>query len=166
MFKSKSGFSILNKLWLFAVKNKKTSDDDLINEIMEVEKFNFYYNTNATSIRQKENFEGWIRRYELDFKIISKMKINFDIDTLKIKIISISIPFLFLFFMYLCIYVFMYLCFISAMPVALKPAGLIKINDDDGWFWINKNEAMEYGFLNKRKDLWVVTPEMGHVLND
>jgi hypothetical protein len=152
--KSQSGFSILNRLWIFAIKNKETSKDDLINEIMEVEKFNFYYNTNAVSKKQKKKFEDWIRKYELDFKIISKLKDNFDVDSLKIRKIKkplIAIPFLFLFAIFLC--------FISAIPVAIKPSGLISINDD-GWFWFNKNEAMEYSFFTKRENLWIVTPEM------
>ncbi|XHC66405.1 DUF6216 family protein [Escherichia coli] len=50
-----------------------------------MERFNFHYNTNATSKRQIVRFEEWVSKYELDFRLISKLKRYFDIDTLRVK---------------------------------------------------------------------------------
>ncbi|EHS7909566.1 hypothetical protein KWJ70_004417, partial [Salmonella enterica subsp. enterica] len=73
--KSKSGFSISNKWYMILIgykKDKKTEKKrDLIDDIIDIEKFNFHYNTNATSKRQIERFEEWVNKYELDFKLIS-----------------------------------------------------------------------------------------------
>ncbi|MGJ0626297.1 DUF6216 family protein [Xenorhabdus bovienii] len=151
--KSKSGFSIFNRLWMFVIKHRERSENNLINKIIEIEEFNFFYNTNAVSINQKEKFESWIDKYELDFKIISKLGSNLDIERLKIKKVEKFHPviiFLFLFSIFIWLLI--------SLTIALKPAGLIKINDD-GWFWFNKNEAIEYSLFAKRKNVWIVTPE-------
>ncbi|MBM3072244.1 DUF6216 family protein [Lelliottia sp. RWM.1] len=147
--KAKSGFSISNKLFIFLIGYRKKNNNDLIDEIIDIEKFNFHYNTNAISKRQINRFELWIRTYELDFRLISKLKGLLNIESLKIKkvnnlyftlvFVSIFVPFFTLF---------------PAINVALTPAFLIKL-ENTGWFWINKNQATEYVFTDKKKP-WVI----------
>lgn len=147
--KAKSGFSISNKLFIFLIGYRKKNNNDLIDEIIDIEKFNFHYNTNAVSKRQINRFELWIRTYELDFRLISKLKGLLNIESLKIKkvnnlyftlvFVSIFVPFFTLF---------------PAINVALTPAFLIKL-ENTGWFWINKNQATEYVFTDKKKP-WVI----------
>lgn len=57
----------------------------MLSDIKEVEKLNYDYNMNAISKRQKYNFESWVKKYELGFKIISKLKFCFSIEYLKMK---------------------------------------------------------------------------------
>ncbi|HHQ6578270.1 TPA: DUF6216 family protein [Serratia fonticola] len=90
--KAKSGFSIVNKFWAFWLGYKKENKHDFINEIIEVEKFNYHYNTDAVSLKQKKKFEDWIKKYELNFRIIAKLKRNLIIDTLKIKKVNKAVP--------------------------------------------------------------------------
>ncbi|HDW1085887.1 TPA: hypothetical protein RK143_002803, partial [Citrobacter koseri] len=86
--RSGSGFSIANRFFIFWIGSKDKSESELIDEIIDIEKFNFQYNTRAVSKRQKINFETWIKKYELDFRMISKLKSNFDIEKLKIAKIN------------------------------------------------------------------------------
>ena len=72
--KTGSGFFIANKFFTLWGGRKNKSSGELIDDIIEIEQFNFQYNTRAISKRQKKEFEIWIRKYELDFKIISKLK--------------------------------------------------------------------------------------------
>ncbi|MEB6381101.1 DUF6216 family protein [Leclercia adecarboxylata] len=148
-WKAKSGFSISNKLFIFLIGYSKKNNNDLIDEIIDIEKFNFHYNTNAISKRQISRFELWIRTYELDFRLISKLKNHLNIETLKIKKVN-NIYFILVF---LSIFVPFFALF-PAIDVALKPAFLIKI-ENTGWFWINKNQATEYMLTNKKKP-WVI----------
>lgn len=151
--KAKSGFSIVNKFWAFWLGYKKENKHDFINEIIEVEKFNYHYNTDAVSLKQKKKFEDWIKKYELNFRIIAKLKRNLIIDTLKIKKINKAVPTL----TFLSIFIPLFI-FFAALVVAIKPAGLININNT-GWFWFNKKEAIEYNFLGSRESSWVITPQ-------
>ncbi|MEG5334493.1 DUF6216 family protein [Enterobacter ludwigii] len=82
--KAQSGFSIANRIFVLFLRNKERNTKELIDEIIDIERFNFYYNTRATSLRQTTAFETWIRKYELDFRIISKLKNKLDIEHLKI----------------------------------------------------------------------------------
>ena len=151
--KAKSGFSIVNRFWAFWLGYKKERKHDFINDIIEIEKFNYHYNADAVSIKQKKNFEDWIRKYELNFRIIAKLKRNFIIETLKIKKINKVVPTL----TFLSIFIPLFL-FFAALIVAIKPSGLININNT-GWFWFNKEEAIEYSFLGGRESSWVITPQ-------
>ncbi|WP_353428180.1 MULTISPECIES: DUF6216 family protein [Enterobacter] len=82
--KAQSGFSIANRIFVLFIRNKERNRKELIDEIIDIEHFNFHYNTRATSLRQTTAFETWIRKYELDFRIISKLKHMLDIESLKI----------------------------------------------------------------------------------
>lgn len=148
-WKAKSGFSISNKLFIFLIGYSKKNNNDLIDDIIDIEKFNFHYNTNAVSKRQINRFELWIRTYELDFRLISKLKSHFNIENLKIKKISR---------LYFCgLFVGIFVPFFTLFPaidVALTPAFLIKL-ENTGWFWINKNQATEYVFANTKKP-WMI----------
>ncbi|EBS2696226.1 hypothetical protein DRY71_26560 [Salmonella enterica subsp. enterica serovar Newport] len=151
-YKSGSSFSIAYKFLIIFLGNTKNKDD-LINEIVDIEKFNFQFNTRAISIKQKESFELWIRKYELDFRLISKLKRNFNIDYLKIKKIKIYKPIL-LFISLLVIFILLF----EAIIIASKDAGLVSINKSE-WFWLSEKEATEYNFLYINKKDWVITPE-------
>lgn len=68
------------------------------------------------------------KKYELDFRMISKLKTNFDIENLKISKINKKIP--------AGLFIAMFIPFIIGFEtfiIAAKPAGLININDT-GWF--------------------------------
>lgn len=83
--KAKSGFSISDRFFRFWTGHNIESNNDLFSDIKQVEKFNFDYNVNAISKRKKYNFESWMRKCELDFKVISKLKFCFFIEYLKVK---------------------------------------------------------------------------------
>ncbi len=151
--KAKSGFSISDRFFRFWTGHNIESKNDLISDIIEIEKFNYDYNMNAISKRQKYNFECWVKKYELDFKVISKLKFCFSIETLKIKKVHVLIPASI--FLLLIIIAFV---FSTATTIAIKPAGLIKF-DDTGWFWLNSHEAVEYNFIKSDVNDWRITKE-------
>jgi hypothetical protein len=153
--KSKSGFSILNRLWRF-VTGINGTNDRLIDQIMEIEEFNYHYNKIATSKKQTKKFEEWIIKYQLDFKLISKIGTNFNIDNLKVSKIKkhkLITPALFL--------AGIYMLSLISLSFATKPAALMKIDNGD-WFWLNKNEAVRYDFFLNREKPWVINSETCH----
>lgn len=153
-WKAKSGFSITNKLFIFLIGYRKKNKNDLIDDIIDIEKFNFHYNTNAISKRQIARFEEWVRKYELDFRLISKLKRHFDIDTLRVK--KIKNRYFFSFF--ICIFIVLFTT-LQTFTIAIKPALLVKM-DTTGWFWINNDYAIEFSFFEKTEKSWVINKKM------
>lgn len=151
--KAKSGFSISNKFFIFCIGYRKKESDALIDYIIDVEKFNFHYNTNATSKRQIARFETWVRKYELDFRMISKLKGYFDIERLKV----VRINKLYFFTIFLAIFVPLFVT-IQTLNIAFKSELLVNVGNT-GWFWINTERAAEFSFFDKNKNPWVITPE-------
>lgn len=147
--KAKSGFSISNKIFIFLIGYKKSKKNDLIDDIIDIEKFNFHYNTNAVSIRQINKFESWIREYELDFRLISKLKNHLNIENLKIRKINKH----YFYGIFISIFIPLFTT-LPAIDIALTPALLIKM-ENTGWFWINEHQATEYNFSNK-KTPWII----------
>lgn len=94
-----------------------------------------------------------VKKYELDFKVISKLKFCFSIKYLKIKKIHILIPFSIFFLLIIIVFVFS-----TSTIIAVKPAGLVKL-DDTGWFWFNSHEAVEYNFFKNDINDWHITKE-------
>ena len=152
--KSKSGFSIIHRLWRFLIGYNYSNESDFINDIMEIEEFNCYYNTNAVSRRQKHKFEAWIRKFELDFKLISKLNKNLCIDKLKIRKVSGR----FYFFSILSFIIFVLVLFMPVLNIAIKPAGLINFQDS-GWFFIYKDKAREYQYFGNNNNTWLIKKE-------
>ncbi|MCH9270063.1 DUF6216 family protein [Pantoea ananatis] len=152
--KSKSGFSIANRVLIFLFGRNRKNQSDLIDEIIEVEKFNFYFNSYAVSKRQKDNFESWVKKYELDFRIISKMKRNLDIDTLKIK----KINKFFCCSLYLILFFILFL-FIQTSFIATKSYFLVNVNKT-GWFWMGEHEAMEFSYFDLKDNPWIIDEKL------
>lgn len=155
--KSKSGFSISNKLYMYLIgyrrDKNKNKERELIDDIIDVEKFNFHYNTNAVSKRQINRFEGWVRKYELDFKLLSKLKSTFDIESFKIKKIT-KVRFAVVFF---CMFIPFVISF-QTFFISLKPSLLVNVKSI-GWFWINKDKASGFSFYDSGKKQWMLTQQ-------
>ena len=152
-----SSFSLLHKISFLILKNfKKTKIDDFINEILDIERFNFLYNKNAISLEQKNKFENWIRKYSLDFRLITKVGKLLDMESLKLKShkkkYALSIIAFLLFS----------LITLASLPILIsfinKDSVLLKF-ENSSWFWINQYEAKQYKFLDQEKNIWVITPE-------
>ena len=149
--KAQSGFSIANRIFMFFIRNKESKEIELIDEIIDIERFNFYYNTRAISLRQTIAFEKWIRKYELDFRIISKLKSRLDIDNLKISKVNKYILIAFIVSSLLaCV-----LC-LQTFIISNTNSLLIKFDGSD-WFWVNKNEARLFSILEYKNAPWVLT---------
>lgn len=152
-----SSFSLLHKTSFLILKNfKKTLRNDLINEILEIERFNFLYHKNAISLEQKNKFENWIRKYSLDFRLITKVGKLLDMESLKLKShkkeYAVSI----------IIFLLFSLITLASSPILIslinKDSVLLKF-ENSSWFWINQYEAKQYKFLDQEKNIWVITPE-------
>lgn len=152
-----SSFSLLHKTSFLILKNfKKTLRNDLINEILEIERFNFLYHKNAISLEQKNKFENWIRKYSLDFRLITKVGKLLDMESLKLKShkkeYAVSI----------IVFLLFSLITLASSPILIslinKDSVLLKF-ENSSWFWINQYEAKQYKFLDQEKNIWVITPE-------
>lgn len=146
-----SSFSLLHKTSFLILKNfKKTLRNDLINEILEIERFNFLYHKNAISLEQKNNFENWIRKYSLDFRLITKVGKLLDMESLKLKShkkeYAISI----------IVFLLFSLITLASSPILIslinKDSVLLKF-ENSSWFWISQYEAKQYKFLDQEKNI-------------
>lgn len=133
------------------IRNKERKTNELIDEIIDIERFNFYYNTRAISLRQTNAFERWIRKYELDFRIISKLKNRLDIDSLKITKVRKKTLIFFIVLSLLTI-----VLSLQTLIVANTNSLLIKLDNSD-WFWVNKDEARSFSILEYKNTPWVLT---------
>lgn len=152
--KAGSAFIITSKFISIFMRKRSEVKKELMDDIIDIELFNFQYNTRAVSLKQKGKFEEWVRKYELDFRMMAKLKRNLDIETLKIKKIK---GWLIIFLT--VIFVITFLSMSRTLELAVKPAGWIKV-EGSGWFWFNKDRAENYNFWGKSGDLWVITPNM------
>ncbi|QPB42545.1 DUF6216 family protein [Rodentibacter haemolyticus] len=147
-YRAKSAFSIIHRLLIFIIGKDKSNNDknSLINDIMEIEKFNFYYKTNAVSLRQIQKFEKWVRKYELDYRLLSKLKGEFDIEELNVrnvpskkKLLSIIIVFSITF-----------LCFLSCLPILINlsigNSALLEFKDSGETYWVSNYEARKFSY--------------------
>lgn len=152
--RSRSGFSIRHKILVFILGKEKSqiSKNDLINEIFEIEKFNFHYNTNAYSLRHKENFENWIREYEIDYRLIQKLGNKFDITELKISQKPISKRLLFPIIIIYSLFTTSILAFLpNIIELVHKDSALLKFTESKKWVWVNPKVSEELVF-------WINTP--------
>lgn len=152
--RAKSNFSIIHRILLFILgrEESKNSNNDLINDVLEIEKFNFYYNTNAYTLKQKKKFEKWIREYEIDYRLISKLGSSFNIEDLKISTNKIHSRCFF--FVIIMLYGACLGGTISLLPniveLATKDSALLKLNESKKWYWINNQEAEKFVFWSDK----------------
>jgi hypothetical protein len=86
-FRTSSFFSLFYRGVIFFFGNRG-AESSLMNDIVEIEIFNFLYRKDAISLRQKDKFEEWVRNNELDFRLLTKVGRKFDIETLKLRKLS------------------------------------------------------------------------------
>lgn len=152
-FRTSSVFSVFYRLVILFL-GKPRSNADLINDIIEIERFNFLYKKNAVSIRQKEKFEKWIRNYELDFKLITSIGRDLDIDKLKINKIPKKA--------YIPLYAFSLFCLLATLflsivfsVILVKNSALLSFNDSGRLFWMNSYEAKGFPVFDSN-NIWKV----------
>lgn len=146
-------FSIFYRLIILFLGKPRTNTD-LINDIVEIEKFNFLYNKNAVSIRQKSRFEKWIFDYELDFKLITKVGKQLDIDNLKLRKIKKGGA-IFLYSVCSIFLLFFFAFSIFFTVLLIKDSALLSFNGSGKPFWMNSYEAKGATILDT-KNVWTV----------
>ncbi|MDF5911358.1 DUF6216 family protein [Morganella morganii] len=65
--KSKSGFSVVRRIWRVCIGFNYKDKNDFINDILEIEEFNYYYNTSAVSKRQKKEISTLGQKVRIGF---------------------------------------------------------------------------------------------------
>ena len=151
--RTSSMFSIFYRLVTLFL-GKPRSNADLINDIIEIERFNFLYNKNAVSLQQKEKFEKWIRNYELDFKLITSIGRGLDIDKLKINKINKKSYIFSYAFSLLWLLAVLFLSVISSL-ILVKNSALLSFNDSGKFFWMNSYEAKGFPVFDSN-NIWKV----------
>lgn len=94
------------------------------------------------------------RTYELDFRLISKLKKHFGIEKIKVKKINK------LYFCIIFVSTFIPLFMIPQTLIMAFTPSLLVNTKPTGWFWINNNDATEFSFLNTNKNPRVSNQEM------
>ncbi|TCP95502.1 hypothetical protein EDC44_1083 [Cricetibacter osteomyelitidis] len=146
--RAKSAFSIIHRILIFIIGKDRVNNDkeSLINDIIEIEKFNFYYKTNALSLRHKQEFESWVRKYELDYRLLSKLKENFDIEQLNILNIPSKIKLL----ITIIGFSITFICFLSFLPILINLSignfALLEFKDSGEIYWVSHDEARKFSY--------------------
>lgn len=153
IIRTNSFFSLLYRL-VILLFGKPKSNLDLINDIVEIERFNFLYKKDAVSIKQKEKFEKWIRDYELDFKLITSVGKHLDIDALRIKKITKRKSFI--------LYLANTFCLIILLPIFIFSSvflvgdfAMLSFKSNDKIFLMNTNEAKGFSLFDT-ENVWFV----------
>ncbi|QNS14637.1 DUF6216 family protein [Mannheimia bovis] len=147
-YRAKSSFSLIHRLLILLIGNDKNykKDNELINDIMEIERFNFYYKTNAICLRQKQEFESWVRKYELDYKLLSKLKNNFDIQELKV----INVPSKNKFITLLIVYLLTLSLSLITMPFMINNTTgeslLIQLKSNQQYYWLKDDYVRKFNW--------------------
>lgn len=153
IIRTNSFFSLLYRL-VILLFGKPKSNLDLINDIVEVERFNFLYKKDAVSIKQKEKFEKWIRDYELDFKLITSVGKYFDIDTLMIKKTSKIKSFILYLVNTFCLIILLPI-FIFSSAFLVGDFAMLSFKSNDKIFLMNTNEAKGFSLFDT-ENVWFV----------
>ncbi|WGE53659.1 DUF6216 family protein [Actinobacillus equuli] len=146
--RAKSAFSITHRLLIFIIGKDKTNNEkgSLINDIIEIEKFNFYYKTNATSLKHKQEFEKWIRKYELDYRLLSKLKGEFDIETLSVR----NVPGKRKLLSTIAGFIISFICFLALLPILINLSignyALLEFTDSRETYWISHDKARKFSY--------------------
>lgn len=147
-FRAKSAFSITHRLLIFIIGKEKTNNDknSLINDIIEIEKFNFYYKTNALSLRHKQEFERWVRKYELDYRLLSKLKEGFDIEKLSVR----NVPSIRKLLGVIICFFIIFICFLSFLPILINlsigNSALLEFKNNGEIYWVSHHEARKFSY--------------------
>ncbi|MDG4953647.1 DUF6216 family protein [Actinobacillus equuli] len=146
--RAKSAFSIIHRLLIFIIGKDKTNNEkgSLINDIIEIEKFNFYYKTNATSLKHKQEFEKWIRKYELDYRLLSKLKGEFDIETLSVR----NVPSKRKLLSTIAGFIIAFICFLALLPILINLSignyALLEFTDSGETYWISHDKVRKFSY--------------------
>lgn len=153
IIRTNSFFSLLYRL-VILLFGKPKSNLDLINDIVEVERFNFLYKKDAVSIKQKEKFEKWIRDYELDFKLITSVGKYLDIDALRIKKTS-KRKSLILYLVNTFFLIILLPIFIFSSAFLVGDFAMLSFKSNDKIFLMNTNEAKGFSLFDT-ENVWFV----------
>lgn len=154
-FRASSLFSVFYRFIIFLFgKNKLNSS--LINDIVEIEIFNFLYKKDAISLRQKDRFEKWVNDYELDFRLLTKVGKKLDIETLKLRKLS-SYKYVMSSLIMLSAF-FVMICSLGILSKVSKDSVLLSFDETKTIFYIDlkKNLAEGFSFFPRANNTWLI----------
>ncbi|WP_370463597.1 DUF6216 family protein [Pantoea sp. B9002] len=138
-FKSKSLFSILDKLWSLFVGSKGFSNESINafhKDRHDLDKFNAIYNFKATSTRQIEKFILWSKREKCDTRKTSSIKGWFDIEKLEpLK------PLIWESWILFSIVVLFLSATTAFSAWGITSNAIVKLKGSDPWFLMDHNRA-------------------------
>jgi len=138
-FKSKSLYSILDKLWSLFVGSKGFNNESINSfhkDQHDIDKFNAIYNFNATNTTQIEKFVNLIESEMVDIRQISSMKGWFDLNILKPVRPPIFETWVLAFFS-----VLIFSVSIVFLTWGVTENAILKLNKNDPWIMINHDRA-------------------------
>lgn len=169
--RAKSAFSIIHRLLIFITgKDKNNNKNSLINDIIEIEEFNFYYKTNAISLRHKQEFEKWVRKYELDYRLLSKLQGAFDIETLSVR----NVPSKEKLLSTIIVFIIVFICFLAILPILINLSignyALLEFKSSSKTYWVSHDKVREFSYSeifytpgNKKDEITVYNCKEGKI---
>ncbi|MEG3135666.1 DUF6216 family protein [Rouxiella sp. T17] len=84
--RSGSSYSIINRIWSIFFSHKEFHNHSLKTNLLDrldIDKYNALFNVKAINIKQIHAFNDWLEKYNINVKLISKIKGWFDIQELQ-----------------------------------------------------------------------------------
>ncbi|WBF43349.1 DUF6216 family protein [Serratia rubidaea] len=157
-----SSYSLLHRTWSLLVGRKKFSTPELnefMTERLDVDKFNAIFNTQVTSVNQAVNFKNWLKKYNINIRLISRIKGWFDFEHQRV-----ILPNGWMTLAYAILAIASILLAMKCIIIGSSSSALIKVKNqpDEPWFWINSQKAHNYTkyyglFYNEERDSWQLT---------
>ncbi|MRT56597.1 hypothetical protein GJV11_10780 [Enterobacteriaceae bacterium RIT693] len=137
-----SGYSIVNRLWYFFLGNPSFTDKKLNafwTDRNDIEHFNMLFNVKSNDKIEIKKFITWATINKIDITKVSRAKGWFNISTLELLVPRKKTTF----FIFICSFFFIYLSLV-ALTIAIKPAALIRVDNNEPWIWVGKNQITNY----------------------
>lgn len=146
IFKWKLSIFFKDRIWFFLLGKQystfsNTNWKDFHNVNLDITHFNAIYNISAKNEKQIEDYQKWLKNNGILASQMINVKKYFDIERLKFKknnyisIIIKAISFIILFIM-----------FFVCLNFIFKSSALIKVGEDQPWFWVNNSSAKSSQF--------------------
>jgi hypothetical protein len=141
-FRAGSGYSIVNRFWHFFLGTSSFTDKKLNSfwtDRSDIEHFNMLFNVNAKNKIEIKRFITWATINKIDITKVSRAKGWYNISTLELLAPRRKTTF----FIFICSFFFIYLSLV-ALTIAIKPAALVRIDNNEPWIWVGKNQTTNY----------------------
>ncbi|MGM0938628.1 MAG: DUF6216 family protein [Pseudomonadota bacterium] len=162
-----SVYSIYHRFWYFIFGTGQFNNSkikDLVDDRIDIERFNMIFNIRAVTIEQIIRFKSWIDINEIDVAKITRASKYFDIQKLTIKPIK---KYEIIFF--LAIFVSMYYVLLMSVSLYFKNSVIYKFNESGYNILLSEKKAEPFFYFpmfTSKSEYWNLSKEKCTKINE